>query len=243
MKRTASTRIISFVVLAACGALCQNQSSSAAMFQGALAYSPNMPEAHSSEFHTQRSLLNTSLPPAPPQPRLHAAAENASANVTFVTTAISARFTEKEKLFASGMEFTFSGLYGGTVSQRTPNVSFGAYQYPLVLEYAAFKRNALYHPSPSDSILGRARYAAASVLITRQPSGKKTLNTSHLLSVLTKAAIAAAYRPYWARPRSPSSMFKNAGSDLGGEFGINLFHEFWPGIRKILKLQKILPAN
>jgi hypothetical protein len=51
--------------------------------------------------------------------------------------------------------------------------------------------------------------------------------------VLTSAVVATAYRPY--RPRSPSSTFKDLGSTIGGDAGINVFREFWPGIRQMLK--------
>jgi len=244
MKRIAATRIISFVLATACGTWCQSQSFWVLQFPDAPSYSPKVIKANSQELQTQRSLSSTSVPVVPPQAKkLNAGVEDASAKVTFVATGTRAGVTEKEQRFASGMEPSFATLYGGAVGPRAPNVYFTASRYPWLLDYPGFKPNALYHPSTSGSVLGRARYAIASVLMTRQPSGKRTPNTSHLLSVLTKAAIAAAYRPYGTRPRSPATMFTNAGSGLGGDFGTNLFHEFWPGIRRMLKLQKITPAE
>jgi hypothetical protein len=51
--------------------------------------------------------------------------------------------------------------------------------------------------------------------------------------VLTSVAIATAYRPDWAR--SPSAAFKTFGSTIGSDVGINLLHEFGPGIRQVVK--------
>ena len=75
--------------------------------------------------------------------------------------------------------------------------------------------------------------AASRVLITRNDSGKRTLNTSYFLGALTSVAITTAYRPYWRR--SISATFKTFGSTIGSDAGINLLHEFGPGIRQMLK--------
>jgi hypothetical protein len=91
-----------------------------------------------------------------------------------------------------------------------------------------------YHSSTSGSFMGRASYAASRIFVTRDESGKRRVNTSYFLGVLTSvAADAAAYRPYWAR--SASTTFSNFGSTIGSDAGINLFHEFGPGIRQIVK--------
>jgi hypothetical protein len=81
--------------------------------------------------------------------------------------------------------------------------------------------------------MGRATYAASRIFITRDDSGKGRLNTSYFLGVLTSVASAAAYRPYWER--STSATFNNFGSTIGSDAGINVFHEFEPGIRQMVK--------
>ena len=81
--------------------------------------------------------------------------------------------------------------------------------------------------------MGRATYAASRIFITRDDSGKGRLNTSYFLGALTSVAVQTAYRPYWAR--SSSATFNNFGSTIGSDAGINLFHEFGPGIRQIVK--------
>ena len=50
---------------------------------------------------------------------------------------------------------------------------------------------------------------------------------------LTSVAIATAYRPYWAR--STSATFNNFGTTIGSDAGINVLHEFGPGIRQMVK--------
>ena len=75
-------------------------------------------------------------------------------------------------------------------------------------------------------------YAASRTVITRNDSGKTTLNTSYFLGVLTSVAIATAYRPYWTR--STSATFKTFGSTIGSDAGINVLHEFEPGIRQLV---------
>ena len=81
--------------------------------------------------------------------------------------------------------------------------------------------------------MGRAFYAASRIFVTRDHSGKATLNTSYFLGVLTSVASATAHRPYWAR--STSETFNNFGSTIGSDAGMNVFHELKPGIRQMVK--------
>jgi len=95
------------------------------------------------------------------------------------------------------------------------------------------QKNLRYHPSTSASFMGRASDAASRIFITRDDSGKGRLNTSYFLGVLTSVAIHTAYRPYWTR--STSATFNNFGSTIGSDAGLNLFHEFRPGILSIVR--------
>jgi hypothetical protein len=90
-----------------------------------------------------------------------------------------------------------------------------------------------YHASSSGSMMGRATYAASRIFVTRDDSGKGRLNTSYLLRTLTSVAAATASRPYWRRPAgAPISDF---GSTVGNDTGMNLWHEFGPGIQQLMK--------
>lgn len=88
-----------------------------------------------------------------------------------------------------------------------------------------------YRASSSDSLMGRATDAASSILVTRDESGQRRLNTSYLVGVLTAVAAHRAERPYWARS-SASAPLGDFGSTVGNDAGMNLLHEFGPGLRE-----------
>ena len=74
---------------------------------------------------------------------------------------------------------------------------------------------------------------AAATLITRDDFGKATLNTSYLLRMLTSVAKDTASTPYWRRRfADPVS---DLGSTIGNDVGMNVLHEFEPGIENLLK--------
>jgi hypothetical protein len=90
-----------------------------------------------------------------------------------------------------------------------------------------------YRPLAQGSLMGRATFAASRTVITRDPSGKGKLNTSYFLGVLTSALAHTAYRPYWRR--SVGAPFSDFGSTVGNDAGMNLWHEFGPGIQQMMK--------
>jgi hypothetical protein len=135
------------------------------------------------------------------------------------------RETELEH-FTPGPQPSFA-LDRVALIQKESSAFFGKYLYPSLLE-----KDPRYSPSTSDSFMGRASYAASRIFLTRDDSGKRRLNTSYFLGVLTSVAIATAYRPYWAR--STSRAFDNFGTTMGSDAGINVLHEFGPGIRQMV---------
>jgi hypothetical protein len=230
VNRTALIRVISFLLLAAGGAWCQSESSSVELAQRLHLDSANVPEAQCLELRTQTSLPDApSVQPPTQAEKFRAFFEEARSPLTFGAAAINAGVMRAEdEHLAPGTQLTFTALYRAAVLQKESSIFLGKYLYPLLL-----RQDPRYHPSTSDSILGRTAYAASRVLLTRNDSGKRTLNTSYFLGVLTSAALATAYRPYWRR--SPSTTFTDLGSTIGSDAGINVFHEFWPGIRQMLK--------
>jgi hypothetical protein len=104
---------------------------------------------------------------------------------------------------------------------------FGKHVYPALLS-----RKLSYHPSTRGGLMRRATDAATSIVFTRNYPGGR-LNTSYFLGVLSSAMIQTAYRPYWNRPLS--APFSNFGSTIGNDAGMNLLHEFGPGLQQLVK--------
>ena len=226
MEQIRPISVLSFLLLASCGALCQSERISAHLLQG------NGPGSH----EAQRQELYTSLPDAPSaQPPTQAEKfrtflDEARSPLTFGAAGVDAGIMRETGVgsLSSGRQASLTELYKGALIQKESSAFFGKYLYPALL-----KQDPRYHPSSSRSFLGRAMYAASRMVITRNDSGKTTLNTSYFLGVLTSVAISTAYRPYWTR--SASATFKTFGSTIGSDAGINILHEFAPGIRRIVK--------
>jgi hypothetical protein len=230
VKRTAQTRVISFVLLAACGALCQGEGPSVNLLQGLRFDGSNSFQAQVQEMPTLRSLPDApSVQRAPQAGKFQTFVNEARSPLTLGAVGVNAaimRETDSEY----GTPRTQPGLttlYKEALIQKESSAFFGRYLYPSLL-----KQDPRYYPSTSASFLARATYAVSRILITRRDSGERTLNTSYFLGALTSVAIATAYRPYWAR--SASSTFKTFGSTIGEDAGINVFHEFRPEIRQMV---------
>jgi hypothetical protein len=94
------------------------------------------------------------------------------------------------------------------------------------------RRGSIDHPSESGTTIGRATNAAARIFFTRDESGRDRVNTSYFLRALTTVAASTASRPYWRRSATePISAF---GSTVGNDAGMNLLHEFQPGIQHLV---------
>ncbi len=209
VKRTAPIRVVSLILLAACGALGQKRPS-ADLLQGLQFEGSNSPEVQRPEMGTWRSL--------PDAPSLIQPPRRAERFPTFVN--------ETGSPLTLGAVGIGTGVIRGTIPGHvTPG------SQPRLT--ALYQQNLRYYPSTSSSFMGRATYAASRIFITRDGSGKGRLNTSYFLGVLTSVASDTAYRPSWAR--STSATFNNFGSTIGSDVGMNAFHEFGPGIRQMLQ--------
>ena len=231
VKRTAPIRVISFLLAAACGALCQSEPPSPVLLQGLHFDGSKSSEIHIQEMQTWRSLPDApSVQPLTQAEKFRTFVDEARSPLTLGAVGVNAgvmRETELEH-FTPGPQPSFAALYRVALIQKESSAFFGKYLYPSLL-----KQDPRYYPSTSASFMGRASYAASRIFITRDDSGKKRLNTSYFLGVLTSVAIATAYRPYWAR--STSATFNNFGTTIGSDAGINILHEFGPGIRQMVK--------
>jgi hypothetical protein len=217
VKRIAPIRVTSFLLLVTCGALCQSERPLANLLHG--------DSSHSLEVPLQEISTRGSLPDAP-SAQFPTQAEKFQA---FVDEARSLLVQETDRRRDTpALQPSLTATYEPVSTQKESGAFFGKYLYPSLL-----KQNQRYHPSTSSSFMGRATDAASRIFITRDDSGKGGLNTSYFLGVLTSVAIDTAYRPYWAR--SSSETLSNFGSTIGNDAGINLFHEFEPGIREMMK--------
>jgi hypothetical protein len=114
------------------------------------------------------------------------------------------------------------------VNDMDPKGIFHKYLYP------SSTRQAQGHASESDSgLMGRATHAASRMIITRDDSGKIRLNTPYLLRTLTYVAKDTASTPYWRR--SPGEPVSDFGAAVGDDAGMNVLHEFAPGIQQLVK--------
>jgi hypothetical protein len=231
VKRTAPIGVITFLLLAACGTLCQKRPS-ADLLPGLQFDGSNSPKMQSQEMQPWRSLPDapSSIQPPSQAQGFHTFVNQASSPLTLGAVDVSAGVMRETKLghVIHGPQPSLAAPYKAAFIQTEPSNSVGKDPYPSLL-----KQNLRYLPSTSSSLMGRATYAASRIFITRDDSGKGRVNTSYFLGVLTSVASAAAYRPYWAR--STSATFNNFGSTIGSDAGINVFHEFEPGIRQMVK--------
>lgn len=229
-KRISPIRVISFSLLAACGALCQSEHPSVDLHQGPQFVSPSPPEVQSPE-----TLIWKSLPDAPSaiQPPTRAEQhrpfiEEARLPSTLGGIGNLGLVGELGQVTPRRLQLSFASPHKAAFAERESHTFLDKYLCPSLL-----KQNLRYHPSTGSSVMGRTAYAASRIFITRDDSGNRRLNTSYFLAALTSVAIHTANRPYWAR--SSSMTFNNFGSTMGGDAGINVFHEFGPGIQQMVK--------
>ena len=230
VKRTALIRVISFLLVAACGALCQSEPASRDVLQGLHFDGSNSSEAQPPEMRPWKSLPDApSFQPPTQAEKFQAFVDEARSPLMLGAVGVNAgvmRETEVEH-FTPGPQPSFASLYQVALIQKESSAFFGKYLYPSLL-----RQDPRYYASTSDSFMGRATYAASRIFITRDDSGKRRVNTSYFLGVLTSVVISTAYRPYWER--STSGAFNNFGTTIGGDAGINVLHEFGPGIRQMV---------
>lgn len=225
-KRIVPIRVMVVLLLAAWGALCQTERPSVDLPE---ADDPNSPEVQRQG--TWKSFPDASSTLFPVQAdRFHAFVVEARLPFSRATAGINAVLMLGTDLghVAPGRQPSFSASYIKVPAGNESSTFFDRYLYPSLL-----KQHLRYHPSTSSGFVGRASYAASRIFVTNDDSGKRRLNSSYFLGALTSVAIHTAYRPYWAR--STSATFNNFGSTIGSDVGINLFHEFGPAIRQLVR--------
>ena len=230
MKRTAPIRVVSFILLAACGGLCQKRPS-ADLLQRLQFDSSDSPQVERQEVRTWSSLPDTPSSVQPPRraERLHTFFNETASPLTLRAADFSAGAMRGTELghATPGPPPSLAAHYQVAFIQKQSSAFLGKY-----LDLPSLQQNLRYYASTGGSFMGRASYAASRIFVTRDDAGKR-LNTSYFLGVLTSVASSTAYRPY--RTRSTSETFNNFGSTIGGDAGMKVFHEFGPGIRQMVK--------
>ena len=230
VKRIVPIEVISFFLLVACEALCQSERPSADLLPRDAS---QLPEAQSQEMRPWRLLPDTPSAVQPPRQaeKFQGLVGEGRATLTRGTVGINSgsRGTDVTRTPATPAPRPSLGApYEAAFTQDGSSDFVSKYLFP-----SSLKQNLLYQPSTSSSFMGRATYAASRIFITRDDSGKKRLNTSYFLEVLGSVAIHNVYRPYYVR--APSAPLNDFGSTIGNGAGLNLYHEFGPGIRQMIK--------
>jgi hypothetical protein len=206
LTRIAPIRVVSLILLAACEALCQKSPSA-----------DLLPDAPSSIGSPKRETFPTFV-------------NETGSSWTLGAVGVSRGAMRGTELgaFTVGPHPALTAHFQAAFVQKESSDFFARYWHQALV-----KQDARSYASTSGGFMGRASYAASRIVLTRDDSGKTRLNTSYLLGLLTSVAGATARRPYWAR--STSGTFNNFGSTIGSDAGINVFHEFGPGIRQMVK--------
>jgi hypothetical protein len=231
VKRIAPIRVVSLVLLAACGAVCQKPPP-VDLLQGLQVDGSDSPQVQRQEMRTWSSLPDAPSSVQPPirTERFDPVVKKKVLPLTLGSVGVSAgamRSTELGRV-TPGLQPSLTAHYQVAFIEKQSSTFLGKYLYPSLLG-----QDPRYYASTSDSFMGRASYAVSRIFVTRDDSGKGRLNTRYFLGMLTTVAIHTAYRPY--RMRSTSDTFNNFGSTIGGNAGMNVVHEFGPGIRQMVK--------
>jgi len=221
MKRTAPIRVITFLLLAVCGALCQGPSSTDLLqkFQ----VGSNSPGSNSSKMQHQEARAWQSLPDAPLPEERPTSAERFR------------NYLDQTRSNQARSPLTFSAVGDPSLSQSLPSEKESGASIFLnkFLRPTSLKQGQSHSALSGSSFLGRSFSSASHTFILRDDAGRVRLNAPYFLSVLSLSAFHTASRPCWAQ--STSATFNDFGSSIGGDAGINVFHEFEPGLKQLVK--------
>lgn len=146
---------------------------------------------------------------------------------TFLNAGIDAT---KDKIDADNREYErgVMGLgqhYGIELATSETDVFFERFLIPTVL-----KQDPRYFRNPDLPFFRRALYSMSRVVITRDDRGHSTFNASKVLGGAASQALSDLYVPGHAQGLGP--IRDRVTFDLLRDAGFNLFHEFWPDMRR-----------
>lgn len=227
VKQLAPVRIVLFCLMAACGAFCQS------VHPGGGPQKLHFQDTHSVQIQRPQRVTWKSLPDAPSERISHPERFQRGGEVRL---ALSVRVIGGDESMLHGtqhvsaLEQQGATLYQDIPAQKDSSVFPFKYLYPSLIS----RQGAHYQASSNDKFVGRATDAASRSLVMRDEAGKRRVNASYFMGVLTSVAVHTASRPYWARFNSVSTQISDFGSTVGSDAGMNLLHEFGPGIRQVV---------
>jgi hypothetical protein len=115
-------------------------------------------------------------------------------------------------------------------TQERPSDQYAGQPTPSALFFKRLNTpNLPYRPSDHESLMGRATDAASWIVLARDPQGRRKFNSTYFLRLATSIAADSASRRY--RAHSKTAPLSDAGSTVGNDAGMNLLHEFGPGLQ------------
>jgi hypothetical protein len=224
MAGMAPIRTVSFLLAATCAGLCQQPN------QRAAASLPDAPSARSYPAQTASLQSSTRQTSSTTKRQIfHAYAE--SLHVPVATPGV-AGAGPANGIPGARSDLSYFGL-GRDSDQAQSGDSELRDFFTRQFSAGSAVHSHIDYAAASGSFVGRASYAASSVVFTHDDAGNGRLNTSYLLRVLASAVVHSAARPYWKR--SLSQPFSDFGATIGNDAGMNVLHEFSPGIRDLVK--------
>ena len=187
VKRT-PLRVISFVLLATCGALCQSEGPSGSLLQGLRFDGSNSFQAQRQEMPTLRSLPDApSVQRAPQAGKFQTFVNEARSPLTLGAVAVNAAITREtdSEHVTPGARPGLTTLYKEALIQKESSAFFGKYLFPSLL-----KQDQRYYPSTSCTFLGRGHLRSFAHFYNAQ--GLRREDTEHV--VFPRGADFGRYR-------------------------------------------------
>ena len=123
------------------------------------------------------------------------------------------------------------------VTRASSNSFFSSFVFA-----SAFHHDPRFFPQSHPTFWGSVKYSATQIVISRNDSGKRVVNSSGLLGPLAAEGLANVYLP--VSEQTIGKTFERYGTDTAWKFAGNMFKNYWPTIFRRYKLNRlvILPA-
>jgi len=165
--------------------------------------------------------------PLSPKEKFHVFLVHTYSPRTFASAGIDAF---KDKIQSDNREYErgsmgFGQHYGIELATSETDVFFERFLVPTLL-----KQDPRYFRNPELPFVHRALYSVSRVVITRADNGRETFNASKILGGAASQALSDLYVPGQKQGMGP--IRDRLTFNLLRDAGMNLFHEFWPDLRR-----------